>query len=85
MIETAHTTFARLYIWVNNEMHFKASITLRSTGENLENDIILYPLQAKTLKMLFRTAGFRDINWYGSFSGEPLVENSFVSIAHCLA
>ena len=84
MIETEHTTFTRCYRWMNKEMHFRTSITLRATGESLENDIVLYPLRTKRLEELLRTAGFRTINWYGSFSGAALNETSFVSIAHCL-
>lgn len=83
VIETEHTIFTRCYRWVNNDMHFRTSITLRATGESLENDIILYPLRTKALETLLRTAGFRTVNWYGSFPGGSLGEDSFVSIAHC--
>lgn len=84
VIETEHTIFTRYYHWVNNEMHFATSITLRASGEKLENDIVLYPLRTKTLEQLLMTAGFRQINWYGSFAGGPLTDDSFVCIAHCL-
>lgn len=83
VIETKHTTFTRSYRWLNGEMHFSTSITLRATGEKVENDIILYPLRTKALEQLLMAAGFRTITWYGSFSGGPLTEDSFVSIAHC--
>lgn len=85
VIESTHTIFTRCYQWINNELHFKTSISLRATGEKLENDIVLYPLRKKTLEELLRAAGFRKVNWYGSFSGSPLVEDSFVSIAQCFA
>lgn len=84
VIETAHTTFTRSYRWIDGDMHFITSITLRATGEKLENDIILYPLRAKTLEQLFVAAGFRTVNMHGSFAGAPLTGDSFVCIAHCL-
>lgn len=85
VIETEHVTFTRKYRWVNHEMHFCTAITLRATDETLENDIVLYPLRTKALETLLLSAGFHAINWHGSFSGGPLVEDSFVSIVHCLA
>lgn len=85
LIETEHTTFTRRYHFVNDEMHFHTSITLRATGKSVDNDIILYPLRKNTLEQLLSTAGFRNVNWYGSFAGAPLSEDSFVSIVHCQA
>ena len=85
VIETEHTTFTRRYRWVNDEMHFITSITLRATGENMKNDIVLYPLRTKTLEQLLLAAGFRNVSWYGSFDGDPFTEDSFVSLVHCLA
>lgn len=85
VIETEHTTFTRRYHWVNDTMHFQTAITLKATGERVENDIVLYPLRTKALAVLLRTAGFRELRWYGSFSGGPLGEDSFVSIVQCSA
>ena len=85
VLETEHTTFIRRYRWEKGEMHFVTSITLRATGEKLESDIVLYPLRTRKLEHLLLAAGFRTVNWYGSFAGGPLTGDSFVSIAHCLA
>lgn len=78
-------TFTWCYHWVKDAMHFQTSITIRTTGESLENDIILYPLQTKALETLLHAASFREINWYSSFSGDSIDVDSFVSIAHSLA
>ena len=85
VIETEHTIFTRHYRWVEQSMHFVTSITLRATGERLENDIVLYPVRTKSLEKLLLSAGFRNVRWYGSFSGGELTDDSFVSIAHCTA
>lgn len=85
IIETEHTIFTRHYHVRDGSMHFCTSITLRATGESVNNDIILYPLRTGALEQLLSTAGFRKIHWYGSFAGAPLSEDSFAAIVHCVA
>ncbi len=82
-IDTKQATFTRAYSRACDGLHFLTSLRLKECGRVFHNDIILFPLRRNTLAGMLADAGFHTPDWYGSYSGTPLNQDSFVAIAAC--
>ena len=80
LVETPTLTFRRDYVWVGGQMRFRTEITLKPGGEKLENDVVLYPLAPSELVELLAASNFGNIQTFGSLQGDPLLENSPLSL-----
>lgn len=83
VINTPNTRFTRDYEWRDGEMHFVTALELKKTGQTLHNDIVLYPLRKGEFGRMLRNAGFRQVDYYGSYLDGPHDDTSFVTIAVC--
>ena len=83
VIETRRTRFYRTCARSGEQLRFITKLFLKETGETLENEIPLYPLRREQLCGLLRSAGFREVDFCGSYEGTPLEDDSFVVIAVC--
>ena len=83
VLDTLNTRFMRGYEWRDGKMHFVTALELKKTGQVLHNDIVLYPLRKDEFTRMLRDAGFRQVDYYGSYQGEPHNDTSFVTIAVC--
>ena len=81
VIDTANTRFERRYAWLDGDMRFITTLTLKETGQSLHNDISLYPLRKEELSSMLAATGFLQTEYYGSYQGAPLQDDSFVTIA----
>ncbi len=72
-IENDSIRFERIYSYRDNPTHvaFKTRLTIKSTGEIIDNEVDLLAIRPATLKNIMIDAGFRDIREFGSFSREP--------------
>lgn len=83
-LENEQIRFVRNYRYelpVPEVVRFHTILTLKDTGETIENDI---PLLAVSEDQLFQTlvsSGFRDLQKYGSFGREPFTSESQPLIA----
>jgi ubiquinone/menaquinone biosynthesis C-methylase UbiE len=81
LLETEHIRFARSYVHRDDGMHFVTRLLVKASGEEMDNDIVLYPLCQKEFADMLREAGFGHIDFFGSFQGGPLTPDSFACIA----
>lgn len=76
LVETANLTFTRRYAWQGRELRFLTTLFVKDSGEVLESDIPLYPLQKRELDEMLDEAGFSQARYYGSYQGDPLTDQS---------
>jgi glycine/sarcosine N-methyltransferase len=85
LIENERIRFERTYeTYVKTGLLlFKTMLTVKDTGRILENGVSLLPIRQAELKEVIREAGFRNLEWFGDFSGNPLSGTSLpmVSVA----
>ena len=55
---------------------FKTVLSIRESGRILENEVALLPIRKAELEAVIREAGFRNPEWFGDFSGNPLTGTS---------
>jgi glycine/sarcosine N-methyltransferase len=53
-------------------LRFDTCLTIRKTGETLENETTLYGIGSEELKSLLLSAGFSDIDFYADFQKKPI-------------
>lgn len=80
-LENENIKFTRYYAFDGCEMRFVTKLLVKKNGEEINNSIPLYPLRKHELNCMLGEAGFLKVDHYGSYSGEPLTENSFPLIA----
>lgn len=84
-IDNEHVRFVRNYIY-NNENHlidFATELTVKATNEKLLNSVWLYPLVKGEVENMARKSGFSNIEFFGSFKGDELTEDSLPLIFIC--
>jgi len=78
LIENEQVRFDRFYEfpghleWIN----FITRLEVKQNGQIIENNVKLYPLTKEKLDTLLLQSGFREIQFFGSFKGEPLQKDS---------
>ncbi|WP_341877637.1 class I SAM-dependent methyltransferase [Defluviitalea saccharophila] len=81
-IENEDVSFIREYDYheAENKVAFKTTLKVNKTNETFENEISLFPLRYEILKTMLTDLGLKNINWYGSFKGEPYDWNSYATV-----
>lgn len=82
LIDNEDVSFIREYDYnePENKVIFKTTLKVKKTNEIFENEISLFPLRYEILKMMLTDLGLKNINWYGSFKGEPYDWNSYATV-----
>ncbi len=77
-IENDLIRFERIYSYQDNPTHiaFKTRLTIKSTGEIIDNEVDLLAIRPATLKNIMMDTGFRDIREFGSFSRDAFTAES---------
>lgn len=84
VLETERIRFIRSYIpRENGLLGFATSLELKTGGTIMRNEIPLYPLRKAELSAMLEQAGFSKCSYHGSYQGDPLTVDSFVTIAVC--
>jgi len=73
IIENDMIRFERHYRHLNNkeELLFCTVLTVKPTGEQVKNEISLYPLKLEKLNILLKQAGFKNVELFGDFKKSP--------------
>jgi glycine/sarcosine N-methyltransferase len=73
LIETENIKFERFYQYEEGtrEIIFKTALTIKATGETIENQTELLGIGSSDLSLLMDVAGLKDIVLYGGFDGRP--------------
>ena len=81
-IENDDVSFIREYHCheTENKVGFKTTLTVKKTNEKFENEISLFPLRYEALKAILSELKLENLNWYGSFKGEPYEWNSYAIV-----
>jgi SAM-dependent methyltransferase len=74
MIENETLRFERSYMpdAASGLLKFRTLMRVRESGQVVENEVSLLPIRKNELDALLREAGFRDLEWFGDFSGNPV-------------
>lgn len=82
-LESAEARFERRYEPEGDKLRFITALTVKSSGERLANETLLYPLDRDELAALLKGAFFGKVDWRGGYDGAPLDDDSFALIALC--
>lgn len=85
LIDNEQITFERKYEYSETSelIDFGTKLTIKSTGQVIDNSVKLNPLRQEKLEELLHNAGFGNIKYFGNFEGEPLQPNSLPLIVSC--
>ena len=85
LIDNEHISFERTYIFKEgaNLIDFKTKLTIKSTGQKIDNSVKLYAIRKNKLQELLEEAGFGALEFFGSFKADPLNETSLPLIVTC--
>jgi glycine/sarcosine N-methyltransferase len=85
LIDNEHIRFERNHEFAEDSelISFNTKLTVKSTGEEIENSVKLYAILQNKIQDLLVESGFGNIEFFGNFSGEPLQENSLPLIFTC--
>jgi hypothetical protein len=83
VLENENITFSRFYRNEGKLLRFVTELRVKESGRIIENDIALYPLRGSEAASMLAGAGFRKVENFGNYLGDPLQEDSFVNIAIC--
>jgi len=77
-IENDEIRFERIYLYDENptKVDFNTKLTVKVTGQVIENSVPLLALRPGTFRKLLGEAGFTNIEEFGSFKKEAFNENS---------
>lgn len=77
-IDTPEISFIRNYFYDkhNHLIEFETILTVKSSGQVIENMIHLYPLRKGEMDALLSEAGFPVVSYYGNFKRENLSPDS---------
>lgn len=74
LIDNEHIRFVREYILPKGnqpKVEFRTRLTLKETGETLENSTLLLPVRKNELEKLLTLAGFSNLCFYSNFTKSP--------------
>jgi glycine/sarcosine N-methyltransferase len=76
LIENERIKFERAYALdeTSGFLKFRTALTVNDAERIIENEVALLPVRKTELDVVMHEAGFRDLEWYGDFSGNPLKE-----------
>lgn len=82
-IDNEHISFVRSYHIHETYVDFETKLTIKSTGQVIENSIPLLALRKGEIEDYLREAGFKNIHFYGDLNGKSLEENDMPLIFSC--
>jgi len=83
-IDNEEVIFERnYYLNHHGKIDFQTILTIKETGERIENSVELLPLRKKSLEFLLTKVGFNNIRFYSSFDKAEYSANSLQLIAEC--
>lgn len=84
-IDTEHISFERHYSFTEgaDRIDFNTRLTVKASGQVIENSVKLYALRQNKLQELLEEAGFGAFDYFGSFKAEPLTNTSLPLIVTC--
>lgn len=85
IIDNEHIRFERNYEFESGYelIDFNTKLTVKSTGQIIENSTKLYAIRPNKLQEILKKAGFVNIEFFGSFNREPLATTSLQLILTC--
>lgn len=85
LIDNEHICFERNYELNKGSdlINFNTKLTVKSSGQEIENSVKLYAIRKNKLQELLEEAGFRSFEFYGNFNAEPLTNTSLPLIVTC--
>lgn len=85
LIENEVIRFERHYRFSGSpKILFETKLTIKSTGQEIENSIPLFAINKQELTSLLIQAGLKDISFFGNFKGDPLQANSIPLVLSCV-
>ena len=77
-IENDYIRFERLYDIDDSgdRIHFRTILTVKQTGQIINNVVELYPLRKNQVENFLSDVGFSDVRFHGNFEGEELEADS---------
>jgi len=77
-IDNEEIKFERIYQYPDNPSHvqFKTRLTIKATGDNIENDVPLLALLPNRLMQILKDSGFSSLEEFGSFKKDPFNTDS---------
>ena len=84
-IDNEHVKFDRSYEFGKNAelIDFNTQLTIKSTGQVIQNTVKLYPITQIKLQKLLEETGFKSLEYFGNFASEPLLADSLPLIVSC--
>jgi glycine/sarcosine N-methyltransferase len=85
LIDNERVRFERTYEFSGESdlINFNTKLNVKSTGQIIENSTQLYAIRKDQLQKILVECGFSNLEFYGSFNGEALQENSLQLIVSC--
>lgn len=62
---------------------FSTELSDSSNGKSIQNSVSLFPIRSKSAREALADAGFRNIEFFGDFSGNAWSPDSFLTIGVC--
>lgn len=83
VLDGEHVRFERFYRFdeARHRVGFRSRLTVKETGETVENEVSLYPLTSVELQRLAAAAGFTEAEYFGDFKKSPYTPDSPALIA----
>lgn len=82
-ISNEHIEFVRKYDLNNTVVHFNTELTIKESGQVINNSIPLLTLRKDEIEEMLTRAGFKDIVFYGNLKAEPLTDASVPLLFSC--
>ena len=81
-LNAENVSFFRSYSRITEvKVDFDTKVRLKSAGTEFHHSVSLLCLKKNELEELLLKAGFQNVEFYGSYSGEPYTPGSFLTIA----
>ncbi|MFW6248553.1 MAG: class I SAM-dependent methyltransferase [Bacteroidota bacterium] len=71
------------YLGLRHRIEFNTVLTIKKTGEKVENTVKLYPLKKQEVIQALPNTGYTDVMFYGDFQGNKLTPSSMHMIVSC--
>jgi len=82
LIKTLRCTFVRDYILLpDGHIQFNGTVYSSNNVAVFRDQVELYPLRSKELRNLLDEEGYRDIEFFSDFDGQPFDEGGFGLVA----
>jgi len=85
VIENEHIRFERRYSYGNNDtlIDFNTELTIKESDININNSVKINAIRKEKLEEMLLGTGFRNLEYFGSFKGDPLEQTSLPLIVSC--